>query len=65
MLTDLTNDCRKYLGLGIHNSGTNIVRGDSYFLQSLYDKYGEKEVDSEIHKLRKTEGDNTVWTDFQ
>ena len=65
MLTNLTNDCRKYLGLTPFDTGTNIVRGDSYFLQSLYDKYGEEKVYNELDKLRKAEGDNTEWIDFQ
>ena len=54
MFTDgITNECMKFLGLGIFNSHTNICFGDGFYLQALYNKYGKEEVDAEIKRLRK------------
>ena len=49
----LTDECKKFLGLGIYNSHMNICFGDGFYLQSLYKKYGKEAVDTEIKRLRK------------
>ena len=49
----LTEECKKFLGLGAYNSHMNICFGDGFYLQSLYKKYGKEEVDAEIKRLRK------------
>ena len=49
----LTDECKKFLGLGVYNSHMNICFGDGFYLQSLYKKYGKEEVDAEIKRLRK------------
>ena len=49
----ITEECMKFLGLGIYNSHMNICFGDGFYLNSLYKKYGKEEVDAEIKRLRK------------
>lgn len=49
----LTDECMKFLGLGIYSSHMNICFGDGFYLQSLYKKYGKEDVDAEIKRLRK------------
>jgi hypothetical protein len=48
----LIDECKKYLGMEPFNDPTNIVVGDYYYLQSLYNKYGVQEVERAILKLR-------------
>lgn len=48
----LTDECKKYLGMPPFNDTTNVVIGDYYYLESLYNKYGVKMVTDEILKLR-------------
>ena len=49
----LIDECKKYLGMApFDDTTTNVVKGDYYYLQSLYNKYGVKMVVDEILKLR-------------
>lgn len=41
---NLIDDCKKLLGQPPHDTDTNVVKGDGFFLKSLYDKYGETDV---------------------
>lgn len=48
----LTDECKKYLGMAPFDDDGNVVKGDYYYLQSLYNKYGVQMVSNEILKLR-------------
>lgn len=51
---ELENDIKKYLGLPPYNTLTNPVVYSGYYLQCLYNKYGEDVVESLLikHKQR-------------
>ena len=38
------NECKKFLGQPPHDTDTNVAKGDPFFLESLYDKYGKTTV---------------------
>lgn len=54
MNSECLKDCKKFLGVNPYNCDTNIVKGDGYFLYSLYDKYGKQVVEETIKYLRRT-----------
>lgn len=54
----LTDQCRKFLALPPYFQQSNIVCGDWYFYNSMVTEFGEEAVQTELKRLRRTEGDN-------
>lgn len=50
-MTNLENDCRKYLGLKPYAGWTNISVGDPFFYQQICTNYGETAVKQMIDSL--------------
>ena len=46
-------ECKKFLGHKPHNTSTNVVLGDTYFLNQLYNKYGKDAVTESIRHLEE------------
>jgi hypothetical protein len=51
-MSNLVDDCKKYLGKAPYDSWSNIVMGDSYFYKYMCDKYGEQDVEDAIKRLK-------------
>lgn len=49
----LTGELKKYLGLPPYDGGSNIVRYDSYFLDSIYKRFPKERVEAVMAELRK------------
>lgn len=49
---DITDDCKKYLGIFPYNDWTNICVGDSYFYKDICNRYGEQNVVNAIEELK-------------
>ena len=41
---ELLEACKKFLGYSPYDSDSNICRGDGFYLNSLYNKYGAAAV---------------------
>lgn len=50
---ELEDDLKKYLGLPPYNTFNNPVIYDIYYLNSIYIKYGRKNVTETLKKLSK------------
>lgn len=49
----LEDKVKAYLGLPPHNTWSNFVIGDYWYLESLRKQYGDKAVDIMLEKLRR------------
>ena len=50
-MNNITEDCKKYLGITPYNQVSNVCLLDIYYLESLYSKYGREKVQEEIGRL--------------
>lgn len=47
----MIEDIKKFLGVAPYNTDSNVVRGDPFYLRSLYTKYGEENVKAKVKEL--------------
>lgn len=47
----MPEDIKKFLGISPYDTDSNIVRGDPFYLKSLYTKYGEEKVKAKVKEL--------------
>ena len=47
----MLDEVKKFLGLAPYDTDTNIVKGDPFYLKSLYRKYGEENVKAKVKEL--------------
>ena len=51
-MSNLIDDCKKYLGISPYDNWFNVVICDTYFYKSICEKYGEQDVKREVERLR-------------
>lgn len=47
----MIEDIKKFLGVSPYDTDSNIVKGDPFYLKSLYSKYGEENVKAKVKEF--------------